>query len=408
MMYPETEKLLKDYSNNVDKLFDIHPDLYNTLYDRCMIVDENYDESAHVIESWKKTDSSHEICALVINPTMDCNLRCWYCYENHCKKSVMNADTISSVNKFIEKKVTDDSMKILQLDFFGGEPLMYFNEVIYPILIHAKSKCVEHHKKLLVGLTTNGVLLNEDTVNKLCEFTKDFPVSLQITLDGGRECHNAIRHTIDGSPTYDIIVDNIKRCARVGFKVGVRFNYTQANMNTLSDVMMEFDNGIDDYLKNVSFSFHKVWQEPTSDKMEKGISEIKNRFRKNCLEVLHSPISQKYRCYADKEDHIVVNYNGDLYKCTARDFSVENREGILGENGELLWNEKYHYRRSIVYGNSTCQKCSIFPICAGHCSQSKLEYNGNGCVMHYSNEDRMNIVSERVELLMEKAIPSRG
>lgn len=54
----------------------------------------------------------------------------------------------------------------------------------------------------------------------------------------------------------------------------------------------------------------------------------------------------------------------------------------------------------IVYGNTACRNCNIFPICGGYCSQAKLEHMGDGCIMRYTNDDKERIVAERVKLLL--------
>ena len=100
--------------------------------------------------------------------------------------------------------------------------------------------------------------------------------------------------------------------------------------------------------------------------------------------------------------HFIVNYNGDLYKCSARDFTKENREGILTSDGDLEWNEKRALRERIKYGNSACMACRIYPLCHGGCSQGKLDQQGvNGCIKHYTELNKVKIIRDRLEFLLE-------
>ena len=109
------------------------------------------------------------------------------------------------------------------------------------------------------------------------------------------------------------------------------------------------------------------------------------------------------RCYADKDNHISVNYNGDLYKCTARDFTPDNREGRLEPDGTLAWNDRRALRDRIRYGNETCRACRIFPLCHGGCSQFKLDSMGrSGCIRGYTPAFRQKIIEDRIDYLLEK------
>ena len=101
-------------------------------------------------------------------------------------------------------------------------------------------------------------------------------------------------------------------------------------------------------------------------------------------------------CYADKKNHATINYNGDLFKCTARDFETKNREGFLDENGNLVWNEKYDVRLNSKFKNKPCLDCRILPICNGGCSQQALEHIGiDYCVNDFDEIKKTNIVKDK-------------
>ena len=106
-------------------------------------------------------------------------------------------------------------------------------------------------------------------------------------------------------------------------------------------------------------------------------------------------------CYADHENCIVINYTGDLYKCTARDFTPQLREGVLMPDGTLKWNDRYKKRMAIKHGISLCHACRLFPICHGGCSQSKMENDGKEtCLYHYSEYDKNNLLRRRMEWIL--------
>ncbi len=82
-------------------------------------------------------------------------------------------------------------------------------------------------------------------------------------------------------------------------------------------------------------------------------------------------------CYADKRHSVTINYNANIYKCTARDFTKENRAGYINSEGELVWEDNYLERRmNSKFKNKPCQTCRILPLCGGSCSQHAMENEG--------------------------------
>lgn len=399
VVHPELYQLLKTHKQDIETISQIHPEFYEKLSDCGMIVSKDKDESADIIAKWKEEDNSPQKYTITINPTMDCNLRCWYCYEKHCIASKMDEKTIQKIQVLIKKKADEGKIRGLNLDFFGGEPLLYFKETVIPILRFAQDLCTRNNIQLYISFTTNGILLTEDVINEL---KKHPSVRLQITLDGDETLHNETRKTIDGQATYQTIIKHIKDCAQAGFTVLVRMNYTHKNAYSFTNVISQFKSCSTEQRKHLLFDFHRVWQESSNEQTESTINEIKEWFNQEKFSIEHPTIERKGRCYADKENNIVINYNGDLYKCTAQDFSFENREGYINENGELVWNDKYTRRMNVKYGNKTCRECILYPLCHGGCSQSILKFNGKGCLKGYSKEEKERILKNRILHLFQK------
>lgn len=116
---------------------------------------------------------------------------------------------------------------------------------------------------------------------------------------------------------------------------------------------------------------------------------------------VQAAVSDFSRCYADKENTVIVNYNGDLFKCTARDFMREKREGVITSEGELIWNTKYSERMAIKYGNDTCKQCLIYPLCHAGCSQVKMESASLGCLRGYTEAQKEQVIRTRIDWLIE-------
>ena len=331
---------------------------------------------------------------LHINPTLDCNFRCWYCYENHLVGSQMNDDILSRVKEYISKIVRRDDITQLSLGFFGGEPLLYFDKVAKKIILHAYEECREYGKTLHVSFTSNGYVLNDDIINFLSEYDCGF----QITLDGGKNDHDSTRFTKNGVGSYDRIVSNIHKLVAHGIKVIVRVNYTSKNIDSVRSIYHSFSEVEDNLKSNISFDFQRVWQDRESghDATEVKISEIRSYFSGNGFSVHtnYIPRDVRYPCYGDKKEYLLINYNGDVFGCTARDFTTENRVGFLDGSGEVIYDDtKLEHRRSSKFSKPVCKTCRIAPICGGGCTQKSYELmQRNECTLGYTEEDKDKIV----------------
>ncbi len=395
----EIDKLLEQYRDNIAVLRNMHPELFNCLQKGHHIVSIQCDEWKEVLSRWEKEDHSKHKFTMTINPTLNCNMRCWYCYEQHNKSAYMSDTTIQSVKKFIQKKVAEPELKGLNIDFFGGEPLLHYNKCVYPILDSAYTECEQQGKQLYISFTTNAYLLSETILSDLDRYAKWGQIRMQITLDGNEEFHNKTR-TLGGiQPTFRQIVSNIYDCVRHNMNVLVRLNYTKENIISFYDLIDEFSTLSTHARKNLTFCFQKVWQELTSIELEKNVEMLQEAFCTAGFSVNFSDSLNGIRCYGDRDNFIVINYNGDLYKCTAREFLPVCREGVLTDDGDLLWNSKYRQRMALKSCPKICHQCILFPLCHAGCTQNKLESSlkENECMRRYTEEQKKRLLENKIE-----------
>ena len=399
----EIDNLVLSHWDDVDKLQSIHSDLYSTLLEDRFIVEKCTEEWNDVIQTWCKEDNSPLKYTLIINPTLNCNMKCWYCYEQHDKTTYISNEVLSRIYALIEKKVNCQKLQGLNIDFFGGEPLLNYRNGVYPILERAYAECIKHGKQLYISFTTNGYLLTSNTINELSKYARWGKIRLQITLDGNENLHNKTR-ALDGyKPTYQTIIQNIIGCAEHDFQVLVRLNYTRNNILSFYDVIDSFTQIEKKTKCNLTFSFHKVWQAMNSPQLEKDLHNVQEAFLSNGFTVERNTMLSPNRCYGDKNNTAVINYNGDVFKCTARNFTKTHREGILSPEGEVIWNEQNELRRSLNYGTTTCKRCKIYPICHGGCSQTKLENRHiTDCYKGWSPIQIDRFLADRVAYLSQK------
>lgn len=393
--------LIGQYKSNIDGLKFVHMELFDEMCRKGMIV-QSENEAETVINGWKLQDNDHSHFYLTILPTLDCNLRCWYCYEEHKKGSIMTDEVRYKICAFVDRLTKDKRLKYLHLDFFGGEPLLSFEKTVFPILEYTNDKCKERGVVLFINFTTNGVLLTSRVRKKLKSLNLEYSPGFQITLDGNREHHNKSRCTSTKKPTYDIIIENIKEALRDGMSVNNRFNYTEANVDSFIDILDDFKDLTKDELKLIHFDFQQVWQENAKFEVREKALKIAGKFFEESHQVRIEKRYNNERCKDDAENQASINYDGLVYKCTARDPKPENAEGQLMSDGNIVWNENYYKRMRVKYGNKACRLCKIFPVCHGGCSQVKLENSDNEeCIFHLTEERKEEIVKGRMEYIIK-------
>lgn len=397
---PQLANIFNESKAAPEKIKAQHAELYDHLLQKGIFVCDDADETEAYIRKREEYERSSGEYTITINPTLACNMSCWYCYESHKNMPAMSADVKQSVLLLIDKLLADNKLKKLNLSFFGGEPLLYFDKVVVDIINHAKMQCKAFDAKLSIHFTTNAYLLTDNVLKHL----EGLDVSFQITLDGGKQVHDSVRKTKGGEPTYARIVEHIHQTLSRGFSVGVRFNYTAKSIPSFIDVVKDFSHLQQEQKQLVNFTFQRVWQdnEGDADQVGQQVEHIERAFEQAGLFVNNAKSYIVPYCYADGVNTAVVNYNGDLFKCTARDFAPKSKEGTLAADGTLRWNERLRKRMSIRHGSDTCLQCRIYPICHGGCSQMKLEAPDgiSSCPKGYDDDKIQEIMEGRALYLL--------
>lgn len=397
---PQLANIFNESKAAPEKIKAQHAELYDHLLQKGIFVCDDADETEAYIRKREEYERSSGEYTITINPTLACNMSCWYCYESHKNMPAMSADVKQSVLLLIDKLLADNKLKKLNLSFFGGEPLLYFDKVVVDIINHAKMQCKAFDAKLSIHFTTNAYLLTDNVLKHL----EGLDVSFQITIDGGKQVHDSVRKTKGGEPTYARIVEHIHQTLSHGFPVGVRFNYTAKSIPSFIDVVKDFSHLQQEQKQLVNFTFQRVWQdnEGDADQVGQQVEHIERVFEQAGLFVNNAKSYIVPYCYADGVNTAVVNYNGDLFKCTARDFAPKSKEGTLAADGTLRWNERLRKRMSIRHGSDTCLQCRIYPICHGGCSQMKLEAPDgiSSCPKGYDDDKIQEIMEGRALYLL--------
>lgn len=316
----------------------------------------------------------NDILSLTIAPTMACNFRCVYCFEQgYYGNKLMDENTQENLIKFIEKHI--NGVKYLNVTWFGGEPLLGM-----PVVGNLSEKmialCDEKKIQYSAKMITNGYLLTRDMAQRLKKYKIH---SAQVTLDGPREIHDMRRPLINGNGTYDVIMENLRELDGV-LKVGLRINVDIDNFSAANEVVKyikenEMTNYIKPYLGLVI---------PYNGVYDNGKCLSEESYSKYNLQFLidnNLPVQSIYPkpkgnyCTADSINGWVVDDKGYLYKCwndigiTEHSVGSVNFGAAFLQNTELL-SAYFSFDPSI---NEDCKDCKLLPVCLGGCPKNRIE-----------------------------------
>ena len=333
---------------------------------------------------------SHEVKALCLHVSHDCNLRCKYCFADegayHSKREVMSRETAFAAIDFLLRE--SGQRKVLEVDFFGGEPLMNLG-VVKDTVYYAKEQAAKLGKRFLFTTTTNGLLLDDETI----KFFNEEMENVVLSLDGRPEVHDAVRKTVNGKGSFDLVIEKIKKFVRSrGDKhYYVRGTFTAKNLDFAKDVLFLADQGFDsismepvvtdipelqikeEHLPRIEKEYENLC-EAYLEREEKG--EGFNFFHFN-IDLEGGPcLSKRVSACGAGNEYFSVVPNGDIYPC--HQFAGDNKwkmgsvfEGTLDET------IRSKFAESCLFTRKKCENCFAKFICSGGCSANNYHYNGD-------------------------------
>ena len=304
------------------------PNTYKSLVNKDFIIEDDRDEYEELYAEYKRSINSVSELYLTILPTLDCNLRCWYCFEKHKKGTHLTTITANAIVELIKKTLSEQpKIQAVHIELFGGEPLLYFKSEVYPLL-HEIKKCTEERQRTVsFFFVTNSVCILPDTYPLFQELHANF----QISIDGYKEKHDKIKFIPNENKegTYSHVINVIKGLTTKidGIYINLRINYddeTLIHMEELISDLKDIDR------RKIGIHLERIWQ--TSYKI-KGDNELLksviDNWQKNGFRVSYMNLSRRsYSCKASKISQCAISYNGAVYKCTGRDFTSELKEEI--------------------------------------------------------------------------------
>lgn len=333
---------------------------------------------------------SGEVKALCLHVSHDCNLRCRYCFADegayHSVRETMSFETAKAAIDFLLRE--SGNRKVLEVDFFGGEPLMNF-EVVKKTVYYAKEEGAKLGKKFLFTTTTNGLLLDDEII----KFFNEEMENVVLSLDGRREVHDAVRKTVSGKGSFDAVIEKIKKFVRArGDKhYYVRGTFTAKNLDFSKDVLFLADSGFDsismepvvtdipdlqigkEHLPLIEKEYETLADEYVK-REEEGKGFLFFHFN---IDLEGGPcLSKRVSACGAGNEYFSVVPNGDIYPC--HQFAGD-KDFIMGNvfEGKLNGAIRRKFAESCLFTRKKCKDCFAKFICSGGCSANNYHYNGD-------------------------------
>ena len=378
------ENSLPSYST--ESIAEAYEEVAWLIEDESLFTDDLYSEDTVAL---LKKDTV--VKALCLHVAHDCNLACRYCFagegEYHGERSLMSFETGKKALDFLV--AGSGGRRNLEVDFFGGEPLMNF-EVVKKLVEYGRSIEKTHDKRFRFTLTTNGMLLDED----ILEFANREMSNLVLSIDGRKAVHDRMRPRRGGQGSYDEIVPKFIKAAesRDQMNYYVRGTYTHENLDFAEDVRHLADLGfkqisVEPVVAPLTQSYaiqeddvpvlleqYDILAKYMLDKKRAG--EGFNFFH-FMIDLAGGPCAQKRLsgCGSGSE-YLAVAPNGDLYPCHQ---FVGLDDFLMGnvDTGVTNTSLRDRFKDCNVLSKDECRQCFARYYCSGGCAANAYNFTGD-------------------------------
>jgi uncharacterized protein len=376
----------------------IDSELTSYLQQGRFLVDIRCDERAIVVERNAMGIQDENRLDAIIMPNMDCNLACTYCYEEH-DKGYMDDETARRIKCWLRNYVP--RFKAVLLSWFGGEPTLSFERIL-ELQKFVLSLTSAHSISLSSHMTTNGLLLTPERVKKLIALQVH---SFQITIDGPSTSHDKHRPRRGGGGSFQRIFKNVcaLACNDANLSIRLRVNYNAETLPFVSELLDSFPanvrENLDLVLEPIFGGSYGLLPETSSASVGQNAEKIYEKARILGFRTSMATLEQDKLtfCYADRKNQFLINYNGDVFKCTVDKFQSKDRLGYLAQDGSINWDEnggRLSHWHGVPSFEKKCYSCEFMPMCMGGCRALKRKVGtvGDSCKAPFRGfDDRLRI-----------------
>ena len=329
--------------------------------------------------------------ALCLHIAHDCNLACRYCFaeegEYHGRRVLMSYEVGKKALDFLIEH--SGSRRNLEVDFFGGEPLLNW-QVVKDLVAYGRRQEKIHNKNFRFTLTTNGVLLNDEVQ----EFVNREMANVVLSIDGRKEVHDHMRPFRNGKGSYDLVLPRFRKLAdsRNQEKYYVRGTFTRYNRDFSRDVLHLADLG-----------FRQISVEPVVGTEEEEYAlrpedlpeifaeydrlaaEMVRRYGTDedftffhfMLDLTGGPcVAKRLSGCGSGTEYLAVTPWGDLYPCHQFVGEEKYRMGNVDE-GIIRTDLREEFRNCNVYSKEKCRNCFARFYCSGGCAANAYKFHGS-------------------------------
>lgn len=329
--------------------------------------------------------------ALCLHIAHDCNLACRYCFaeegEYHGRRALMSFEVGKAALDFLI--ANSGSRRNLEVDFFGGEPLMNF-QVVKDLVAYGREQEKLHDKNFRFTLTTNGVLLDDDVM----EFANREMANVVLSIDGRKEVHDKMRPFRKGAGSYDLIVPKFQKLAesRNQQRYYVRGTYTHHNLDFSEDVLHLADLGFEQISvepvvaqEGDNYALRKEDLPILFEQYDKLAVEMIKRHKEGrgfnffhfMIDLEGGPcVAKRLSGCGSGTEYLAVTPWGDFYPCHQ---FVGNEDFCMGNVFEGVKNEalREKFRGCNVYSKEKCRTCFARFYCSGGCAANSYNFHGD-------------------------------
>ena len=381
------DELKKRYDVPVQELNEIYDEITELKEDGKLFVEDTYESMAGEL----KARTSGVIKALCLHIAHTCNLNCSYCFASqgrfHGERALMSFEVGKQAIDFLI--ANSGTRHNLEVDFFGGEPLMNF-DVVKQIVEYARSVEKQHNKNFRFTLTTNGMLVDDDVI----EYANREMSNVVLSLDGRKEVHDRFRKDYAGNGSWEKIVPKFQEFVkrRGGKNYYIRGTFTHANPDFLKDIEVMLDLGFrelsmepvvcakDDPMALTEEDLPVVYEqyEKLAELMLKKDKEGDPfTFYHYMIDLKGGPcIYKRISGCGSGTEYMAVTPWGDLYPCHQ---FVGEEKFKLGDiwNGVNNKEVQDDFASCNVYAKEECKTCWARLYCAGGCAANALHATGS-------------------------------
>ena len=381
----------------IDKLISIYSkDQIEEAYNEIKVLEEEgllYTEDTYQFHP-SFVDRKKVVKALCLHIAHDCNLKCKYCFAAQGDfggtKSLMSYEV---GKKAIDYLIANSgSRRNLEIDFFGGEPLMNF-DVVKQLVEYGKEAQKPLNKNIRFTITTNGVLLDNEKI----KYINDNMHNVVLSLDGRKEVNDEMRPTLNDKGSYDIIMPKFKKLVEERPKdkyYYLRGTFTRNNLDFSKDVMHFANEGFtltsvepvvdteDNPYALREEDMPKVFEEYEKLAIEYAdmLKEKKDfKFFHFMIDLNQGPcvIKRITGCGAGNE-YLAITPEGDIYPCHQfvgnEDYKMAN---IMDKEITFPQELTQSFRNAHIYNKSDCKSCWNKFYCSGGCHANATNFNGD-------------------------------